>query len=154
MAIEQRIVKRTLDLLLGKDVEVKDGSPLEPSDDIVVGSYTDGDGNTNGVIMMDISFACYSAAALSMLPADIAQDCIKSGSVDEPIRSNLHEVLNVGVGFFSDGSTPDMRLDNMYMSGDEIPDNVKDVISNAFFDLSIEVDIPGYGSGCSTLLKS
>ena len=154
MSIEQRMIKRTLDLLLGKEVEVKDSSPLEPGDNVVVGSYADGEGNTNAVIMMDIPFACYSAAALSMLPADLAQDCIKSGSVDEPIRSNLHEVLNVGVSFFSDGSTPDMRLEQMYTNGDEIPDNVKNVISNAYADLSVEVDIPGYGSGCGTLLKS
>ena len=151
MGIEARIVKRTLDSLFGKDVNLKDSSPLENNDKVVYGTYVNGEGNTTGLIVMDIPCACYSAAALSMMPADIAEENIKSGDLEETLRDNLYEVLNVGVGFFSDGTTPDMRLKDMFVGISEVPDDVKSVIDNKYTNLHIELDIPGYGSGSSSM---
>ncbi len=151
MPIEQRMVKRTLDPLFGKEVSVKDAEPVEKNDSTIVGSYIDGAGNTTGVIVMDISCACYSAAALSMMPADIAEESIRAGKLEGGLRDNMYEVLNVGVSFFSDGSTPDMRLKEMYVGTGELPDEVQNVFDKAYSDLHVEMDIPGYGSGLSSM---
>lgn len=154
MAIEKRMVKRTFDLLLGKDVDVNDAKKVDSSGNVVIGQYINGDGETVGAIVFDLKLACYSAAALSLLPANTADETIKGGKLDEPLRSNAYEVLNVGVGFFSDGSTPDMRLSGMYSNGEELPEEVRTVFAKAYTDLSVKVDIPGYGSGNGSLYLS
>ena len=58
MAIESRMVKKTLDPLFGKDIALKDSKPLEVNDKVVIGSYADGEGKTVGTIVMDYSCAC------------------------------------------------------------------------------------------------
>ena len=151
MAIESRMVKKTLDPLLGKEIGLKDSKPLDVSDKVVIGSYTDDAGKTVATIVMDYSCACYTAAALSMMPADIAEENIKSGEIEESLRDNLYEVLNIGVSFFSDGTSPDMRIKEMLVGPSEIPSDIQDVFKNAYTDLHIELDIPGYGSGSSSL---
>ena len=151
MPIESRMVKKTLDPLFGKDIELKDSEPLDTSNKVVIGSYSDGEGNTIGVIVMDYSCACYTAAALSMMPADIADENIKSGDLEDSIRDNLYEVLNIGVSFFSDGTTPDMRIKEMLVGPNDIPDDIQNVFKNAYTDLHVEMNIPGYGSGSSSI---
>lgn len=153
MPIESRMVKKTLDSLFGKDVDIKDGSPLENNDKVVYCTYVNGEGQTNGLAVMDIPCACYTAAALSMMPADIAEENIKSGEIEESLRDNLYEVLNIAVTFFSDGTTPDMRLKDMVI-GSSIPEDATEVIDKSYTNLHIALDIPGYGGGNSSLYMS
>jgi hypothetical protein len=151
MPLESRMITKTLDPLFGKEIGIKDAKPLDTSEKVVIGSYSDGEGKTTGVIVMDYSCACYVAAALSMMPVDIADENIKSGEIEESLRDNLYEVLNIGVSFFSDGTTPDMRIKEMLVGPSEIPSDVQDVFKNAYTDLHVEMDIPGYGSGSSSM---
>ncbi|MFK8026613.1 MAG: hypothetical protein AB8C40_00975 [Gammaproteobacteria bacterium] len=151
MPIESRMVKKTLDPLFGKEIDLKDAKPLDTSNKVVIGTYVNGEGQTTGAIVMDYSCACYTAAALSMMPADIAEENIKSGEIEESLRDNLYEVLNIGVSFFSDGTTPDMRIKEMLVGPTEIPGDIQNVFKNAYTDLHVEMDIPGYGSGSSSM---
>ena len=94
MALDSRMIKKTLDPLFGRDIDLKDSQPLENGDNVVVASYVNGEGNTVGAVMMDLSCACYTAAALSMMPADIAEENIKDGTIEDTLRDNLFEVFN------------------------------------------------------------
>lgn len=143
MSLESRMVKKTLDPLFGKDITLKTSKPLEVSDKIVVGSYINGDGQITGAVLMDYAYTCYTAAALSMMPADVARECIDNGDIEEGLRDNLYEVLNIGVSFFSDENNPDMRIIEMLIDPSELPDTVKNVLKNAYTDLHLEMDIPG-----------
>lgn len=89
MSLESRMVKKTLDPLFGKDITLKTSKPLEVSDKIVVGSYINGDGQITGAVLMDYAYTCYTAAALSMMPADVARECIDNGDIEEGLRDNL-----------------------------------------------------------------
>ena len=151
MPIESRMVKKTLDPLFGKDIGLKESKPLKVDNKIVIGSYINGEGKITGAVVMDYACACYTAAALSMMPADVANECITKGDIEEGLRDNLYEVLNIGVSFFSDGTTPDMRISEMLIDPSEIPDDVQNVFKNAYTDLHIEMDIPGYGVGTSSM---
>jgi hypothetical protein len=151
MPIESRMVKKTLDPLFGKEIGLKDCKPLDTNNKVVIGSYSDGEGKTTGVIVMDYSCACYTAAALSMMPADIAEENIKSGEIEDSLRDNLYEVLNIGVSFFSDGTTPDMRIKEMLVGPTDIPSDIQEVFKNAYTNLHVEMDIPGYGTGASSM---
>ena len=145
------MVKKTLDSLFGKDIGLKDTKPIDTSNKVVIGSYSNGEGKTTGVIVMDYSCACYTAAALLMMPVDIADENIKSGEIQDSLRDNLYEVLNIGVSFFSDGTSPDMRIKEMLVGPSDIPSDVKNVFKNAYTDLHVEMEIPGYGIGSSSM---
>ena len=154
MALESRIVKNTLDPLFGRDISIKDSQPLEAGEKVVVASYVNGEGDTVAAVMMDFACACYTAAALSMMPADIAEENIKDGTIEDALRDNLYEVFNVGVSFFSDGTTPDMRIHEMHIGEVDLPDDIQAVLDNYYTELHLELDIPGYGSGMSSLYLS
>ena len=154
MALESRIIKNTLDSLFGRDISIKNSQPLEAGEKVVIASYVNGEGDTVGAVMMDFPCACYMAAALSMMPADIAEENIKNGAIEDALRDNLYEVFNVGVSFFSDGITPDMRIHEMHIGKTDLPDEINAVLDNYYTDLHLELDIPGYGSGMSSLYLS
>jgi hypothetical protein len=147
----KRVVKKTLDLLFGKEIGLKETKPIDTSKKIIIGSYFNGEGKTTGIIVMDYFCACHTAAALSMMPVDIADENIKSGEIQDSLRDNLYEVLSIGVFFFSDGTSPDMRIKEMLFGPSDIPSGVKNVFKNAYTDLHVEMEIPGYGIGSSSM---
>lgn len=151
MPIESRMVKKTLDSLFGKEVEIKESQPIKKLENAIIGTYSDGDGNLTAAVVMDLPCACYSGAALSMIPADVAEENITSGKIDSSLSENVHEVLNVGVSFFSDGTTPDMRLAQMHIGPNSLTDKEKNVFKKAYTKLHVELNIPGYGSGASSM---
>lgn len=126
---------------------------MENDDKVIYCTYVNGEGETNGLAVMDMPCACYTAAALSMMPADIADENIKSGNIEESLRENLYEVFNVAVSFFSNGTTPDMRLKDMVI-GSSIPDDASQVVDKSYTNLHVALDIPGYGKGNSSLYLS
>ncbi len=150
--MKARIVKNNLDLLFGKDVVVSDGSPVDSADQITA-VYRDNNDAACAAIVFDMPLACFSGAALSMLPVGAAEDCIQSKKISESIMENLNEVFNVGVGFFSDGKTPDMRLKSVFTSKDEISEETNTIMQSPL-NLSVKVDIPGYGTGNVSMFKN
>ena len=48
MPIESRIVKKTLDSLFGKDINVQNASPLANDDKVIYCTYVNGEGEING----------------------------------------------------------------------------------------------------------
>ena len=85
-----------------------------------------------------------------MIPMGAAEDCISSGDISSPIMDNINEVFNVAVGFFSDGTTPDMRLEKMHVNEASVPDSVTELISNSS-SLHFQAEIQGYGKGAASV---
>ncbi len=150
MALELRRVKNTFDMLFGKDVEVTDNTPLDITPKSVIGTFKNGEENICGAIIFDNSLACFSGAALSMIPMGAAEDCIATGEISSAIMDNVNEVFNVSVGFFSDGTTPDMRLDKLHVNEESVPENVTEIISNGS-GLHFQANIQGYGKGSASV---
>jgi hypothetical protein len=150
MALELRRVKSVFDMLFGKECEISDSKPLEISPKNVIGTFKNGEDEVCGAIVFDNSLACFSGAALSMIPMGAAEDCISSGEISSVIMDNINEVFNVAVGFFSDGTTPDMRLEKMHVNEASVPDKVNELISNSS-SLHFEADIQGYGKGTASV---
>ncbi len=44
-----------------------------------------------------------------------------------------------------------MRIKEMLVGPNDIPDDIQNVFKNAYTDLHVEMDIPGYGSGSSSM---
>ena len=93
----------------------------------------------------DAAFVAYSGAALTMVPADAANDMVNSQDFTEVVLSNFHEVMNICSRLLMSDDSPHLRLDETLA-----PASAAQAISTAesFTNLaSFSIDIPQYGSG-------
>lgn len=100
---------------------------------------------------VDLGFAAFSGAALSMIPADAAKDCIKANELEEMIQDNFAEVLNVFSRLFGDQDNKRILLTDKFFPPDAVPSDVSQSVSAGSAKLDIEVDIDGYGKGLVAL---
>ena len=97
------------------------------------------------VCACDSNFVAYAGAALTMIPADAAQEMLRSGSISDIVISNFHEVMNICSRLMMTDDSPHLRLDKTLL-----PDAAKGAIgqvgegSRAGY---FQVSIPAYGSG-------
>ena len=104
-------VEQMFQCLLGDGVqEKKDPKGPDLSKPYVLAKYVDESGAVRRVLCCDLSLANSVGAAFSMIPAAVAADATKAGTVAENIRVNLNEVLNVCVNLFTENSKERLTL--------------------------------------------
>jgi hypothetical protein len=138
---------KALSMLLRRDVKAKPASPLPPARLKIGGIYKYGDGRVLGSVTVDLNFAARSGAALSMIPADVAAEQIRAGELDEVLRENFAEVLNVLSRAFVAEGDGRVALQTSVFPPQPMPEPGSAAQARASFD----VDISGYGSGSVSL---
>lgn len=89
-------VERSLGLLLRRAVEASMQPAATRCRFAAAGSYHGGDRAPLAWLAADLPLAAHLAAALSLVPADAADDRVRAGALDDTLRENFAEVLNVG----------------------------------------------------------
>lgn len=89
-------VERSLALLLRRHVEAAMQPVATRCRFAAAGSYHGGDRTPMAWLAADLPLAAHLAAALSLVPADAADDRVRAGSLDQTLSENFAEVLNVG----------------------------------------------------------
>ncbi len=143
-----------LGMLFDKEVTVTqiESKPLNRDDKVAICTYRDNTGTPVAGCLFDFPIACYSSAALSMIPAGAAEDAIESVEIPESLQENLHEVFNVAVGFFGNGKIgPNLRLHEMSIYPPSSGDDLAGQISKIAARKDYHIDIKGYGKGDMTL---
>jgi hypothetical protein len=139
---------KALSVLLRRDVKVKPAAPPPPAARLKFGGlYKHGNGTVLGSVMGDIGFAARSGAALSMIPADVAAEQIRTDVLDEVLRENFAEVLNVLSRSFVPEDDGRVTLQTAVFPPQTMPEPAAATKASASFD----VDIAGYGRGTVTL---
>jgi hypothetical protein len=141
--------------LLGRDVTVSEGPAISLSAQplVMVSSFTDKDRQIAMACICDISFASYAGAALSMIPAAGAKDCISNGTLTEAISENFYEVMNITSLIFNDQGAPRLILREMHsVPGTSLPDDLTALIASPGGKISFRIGIAGYGEGGMTIL--
>lgn len=154
MALNEEGIASMLETLFDKTVEVTEikARKINSSGQHCLGTYRDDKGGVTAAALFDFPFACYSAAALSMMPAGGAEDAVRTGDVPESLRENMYEILNVCVGFFGDGSLgANLRLNEMLLFPPTNPTQLKDALQNTTGRKDYHIAIDGYGEGEITL---
>lgn len=160
MALNNEGIASMLETLFDKTVIVTEIKPrkINASGQHCLGTYTDSLDKSlasppiTAVALFDFPFACYSAAALSMMPAGGAEDAVRTGDIPESLSDNMHEILNVCVGFFGDGSLgANLRLHEMMLFPPTNPTRLKETLQNTAGRKDYHIDIDGYGEGEMTL---
>jgi len=137
--------------LLGKQVTVKGGAPAADAKGGTLAVYSDDAGAVGAVAVSDLPLASNAGAALSMIPAGMAEESIKAGALAENLADNWHEVLNVASQLFNCGAGHRVKLADIHPASDP-PAAAAGLLGAPGGRLDLEVAIAGYGSGTLSLL--
>lgn len=145
-------VKEIRDLLgdlLGRDITVSPTSPLAPTPNnpCTIGVYVDDSLRVLAVVAFDLTLSAYAGAAIGLVPVTGAQEAIEAKALEQSLRENLYEVLNIASSLFNPEGATHLRLYDVHHVGDPLPGDVlvKSLTLGRREDLS--VDIAGYGAG-------
>ena len=101
-------------------------------------------GNVGGACIAEAGAAAYAGAALAMIPKAVADEAAASGELNDTLKDNFAEVVNIVTGIVN---TP--IHDHLRMSGLEpgVPDSVKDLLIKAAGRTTYTIDVADYGAG-------
>jgi hypothetical protein len=111
-----------------------------------IATFNREDGSLGAVIIGDLCFAAASAAALSMVPPARAEDVVASGSLDENLEADAHEIMEICAQVVSEISSQSCRLSGSSQA-DEPEGDVAEFVSGSSDSIGISVDIEGYCLG-------
>lgn len=133
-----------LEMIFGEDINVSDSSAVE-FDDKHIATFLDPDDNLVAICACDKEFVAYSGAALSMIPADVANEMIGGGKLSDAVEANFYEVMNICSKLMMSDRSSHLRLKEVSQPGAS-NDAVAALESNGK-KLGFGVDIPRYGKG-------
>ncbi len=133
--------------LVGRETNTKlsDGK-YESGRPYAVGYYRADDGEIAAIASCDLEFACYAGAALSMIPLGRAKEALEEGQIDENLRENTQEVLNVCAQALQNDQA-NIRLREVTVDTAPFAGDASRFIESAGQQMSVDVDVEGYGSG-------
>ncbi len=131
--------------LFGRDVAVKEGAPL-PETKNPVGIYRSAEGQIGVVCICDMHFANFTGAALSLIPAGMAKENARKGSIPDNIRENFYEILNICSSLFRTPLRSRISLNDVEYNGATVAE-AKAILSEPAARLDYVINIPGYGPG-------
>lgn len=137
----------------GLAVKAADAFPTDAGSKSLIAVYVNDEDTPVTACACDHNFTAFASAALTKIPKGGAEDAASSGDFSAMMLGNLNEVMNICSRLFMNSTTPHLRLEKTYNSPDEVPDNVKAIISDSA-RADFDVAIPGYGDGKIAFLSS
>ena len=149
---EEKNIHDTLAMLYGNDVTLDtcDSTPIEGDNMIAV--FINDEGEPSTACACNYNFVAFAGAALTKIPVGGAEDAAESGDFSDMMLSNLYEVMNICSRMFMTDSSPHIKLDKVYKSFDEAPDDVKSAFKDVEERIDFDVEIPGYGNGAISFM--
>jgi hypothetical protein len=142
-------VRRLLVDLLGRDVALHLATPFAPGPKLpaTFAVYVDDAMRIAAVVTCDLAFSARAGAALGLVPTRVVQRNLEAGSLDETLRENLYEVLNVTAALFNLRPSAHLRLHTVHHVGDPVPPRVHALALTLGRRLDVGLDVAGYGHG-------
>src|SRR5256886_16794175 len=116
-----------LEDLLGRDVTV---NPAEPPVSkglgrTVVAVYTDNSTKLAAVLGLELPLAAYAGAALGLMPAGGAADCVEQGQLSAVLAENVAELCNILTSLLNQEGGPHVKLYKGYVPPEPLPRDAK-----------------------------
>jgi len=135
--------------LLGREVTLSPSAPLAPTPrtPCTIGVYVDDALQVTAVVSFDLALSAHAGAAIGLVPVAGAEAAIEEGTLNDTLRENVYEVLNIGASLFNPEGATHLRLYDVHHAGAPVPGDVlvKAVTLGRREDLAVQV--AGYGSG-------
>ncbi len=142
-------VQQILSMMYGNGLKAEPGEPVpaDPGAKSLVAIYVDDDDHPIAACAVDYPFTAYAGASLTRIPQGTAEEAIDTGEFSEIMLGNVHEIMNICSRLLMDSSSPHLRLQGLYKSPDDLPDNVRSMIQQAPEGVDFSVSFPNYGDG-------
>jgi hypothetical protein len=128
------------------------GVKVEENDAALYAVYIDDENNPVSLCAFEPKFCAYMGGALTMVPADAANEAAESASFSDLMMGNIHEVMNILSRLYMEGSSPHLRLSFVRKSAADLTDAEKAVMGSVADRLDMKMGLPQYGeSHCSLL---
>ncbi len=138
-----------------------DGLVVEKAEDApvlekqkLIGTFVDPDGVAVAACTCDLEFAAYGGAALSLLPKGGAEDAAENDDLSESMKENVYEVMNICSRLLMSDKTPHLKLAEMYVGVDTIPEETVSTLKEASEARQFDVEIPNYGKGKFSIIST
>ncbi|MBL8768672.1 MAG: hypothetical protein JNL94_14945 [Planctomycetes bacterium] len=143
-------VARLFNDLLGRRVVAKKSAvkqAVTPRSPGAFGLYGPGDDQIDGIVFCDVALACYSGAALSLIPAATVQQSVRAGKMADGTFENFSEVLNIARGWFDTPGQPPVKLRRCVPAPCDLPKELIALLLKPAERLDLDIEIDGYGAG-------
>lgn len=143
-------VSKLLSDTLGKPIKTQRGPrfPVGPKTPGAIGIYvSESEGKPGAVVFADLCAACSTGSALSLIPANITEEGIKSGDVPANMLENYSEVLNIARTMFERDTAPKLKLDSVKSAVGNCSKGLLTMLLKSKHRLDLNVEIPGYPRG-------
>lgn len=147
----EKSVASLLAMIFGDGLGVNDGDAADLNSQHVA-TFIDDEDKLVAICACDKEFVAYSGAALSMIPADVANEMISGNSISEALVGNFYEVMNICSKLLMSDSSAHLRLDKTLDPG--AANDAVASLEAAAEKVAFSVNIPSYGSGTLTFLIS
>ena len=135
-------VEKLMQCLLGNQVAARNSAPgPDLSKPHVMASYVDDANIVQRILVCELALANSMGAAMSMIPAGVANDATKAGIIAENIEGNLGEVLNICVNLFTENSSERLTFSDVKVC------TAKEPATPANDAVKYSIEIPRYAGG-------
>ncbi len=150
----QEDVRDLLGDLLGRGIAVDKTSRLQMEPDAcgLLAVYATDAGEIAALAVIDGPLSARAGAALSMVPATVAEESVKKNELTETLVDNVREIVNIFARFLNSSKSPHVRLVNTLVLPEAMPDPVRALYLAPEFRRDFAVQIEGYGSGRFSIL--
>ena len=150
---QEKQVLEILLMLYGSDVTLGSGQPVPMENgSSLLAVYINDEGKPSTACVCNYNFAAFAGSALTRIPVGGAEDAAETGDFSDMMLSNLSEVMNICSRMFMTDASPHIKLDVVYKTIDDAPDDVKALFSATEDRSDFDVGIPNYGSGAISFL--
>lgn len=142
-------IRNLLEDLLGRDVTVGPADPPVVADmkRTVAAVYVDNSTRLAAVLGLDLTLAAYAAAALGLMPAGGAQDCIEDGVLSPILAENVSELFNVLTSLLNREGAPHVRLYKVYLPPEPLANDAQALLLALGNRTDLTVEVARYGKG-------
>jgi hypothetical protein len=101
----------------------------------------------------DLNLAASLAAAFSMFPPATVKEAVEKRELDNVMRENLHEIMNICTRLVLDSTSPHLKLDQVYPYK-SLPAAAAAILDAAQGHREFQLQLPRYGGGVLSLLST
>ena len=140
-------LEKLLSGLLMRNVKVAKTPGVAPAQPCTVALFKTEDPVLEVAVVCDVPLAASLAAALSVVPAAAVKDAVAAGTLDDSLRDNFAEVMNVLARFLSTGSGRRFALNRVLCPPDPVEAAVLAAAEGSDERRELAADVPGYTRG-------
>jgi hypothetical protein len=98
-------------------------------------------------LWVDIPAGASLAAALTLAPAKMVEECVRAGRLVEPLDDNVREVFNICTRLFTGPDSPRVVLGDVHFPPARPPTELAALLLHPPHGIQVELSITGYKPG-------